>query len=114
MPHSTPEEDGFTKVEVDILDTKKPPAKLSGPRSAQELVMKKFKPIRWAIKNILPEGLYLLAAPPKIGKSWLALQIALAVGGGGKVLGQQAEQGGVLVLALEDSDRRLQSRLIKL
>jgi hypothetical protein len=113
MPQTDPAED----FEVDILDTtpsrpKSP--KPSRPRSAQELIMKKFKPIRWAVKNILPEGLYLLAAPPKIGKSWFALQIALAVGGGGKVLTQQAEQGGVLFLALEDSDRRLQSRLNKL
>lgn len=117
MPKPDPGEDFVDDVEIDILDTtpsrpKSP--KRSRPRSARELIMKKFKPIRWAIKNILPEGLYLLAAPPKIGKSWLALQIALAVGGGGKVLGQRAEQGGVLFLALEDSDRRLQSRLNKL
>jgi hypothetical protein len=118
MPKPDPAEEFPDDVEVDILDetprSKPKQVKPSGPRSGQELIMKKFKPIRWAIQNILPEGLFLLAAPPKVGKSWLALQIALAVGSGGKVLEQQAERGGCLVLALEDNDRRLKSRLEKL
>jgi AAA domain-containing protein/bifunctional DNA primase/polymerase-like protein/primase-like protein/IclR-like helix-turn-helix domain-containing protein len=115
MPGPDPAEEFVGEIEVDIFDeTPRTKPKPSGPRSGQELLMKKFKPIRWAVKNILPEGLFLLVAPPKVGKSWLALQIALAVGSGGKVLGEQAEQGGCLVLALEDNDRRLKSRLEKL
>jgi hypothetical protein len=95
-----------------------PPAalvKYSGkPRTAAALLGAKFQPIKWTVPRILPEGVYLLAAAPKVGKSWLALQIAIAVAGNGEVLGQRAECGSVLYLALEDSDRRLQSRLQKL
>lgn len=81
------------------------------PRSGLYLSETEFKPIMYTVKDILPEGVFLLAASPKIGKSWLTLQIALAVASSGQVLGQDATQGEALVLALEDSDRRLKSRL---
>jgi hypothetical protein len=67
---------------------------------------------RFAVPDILPDGLSLLAGKPKLGKSWLALNLALAVACGGVALGQvQVEAGDVLYLALEDTRRRLQSRL---
>jgi RecA-family ATPase len=56
-------------------------------------------------------GLTMLAGRPKQGKSWLALQIAVAVGTGGKLLGLDVPKGKALYLALEDSARRLKSRL---
>ncbi len=59
----------------------------------------------------MPEGLTLLAGKPKLGKSWLALSVALAVAAGGVALGTYpVAQGEVLYLALEDNERRLQSR----
>jgi hypothetical protein len=84
------------------------------PRSASYLITTEFKPVMFTIENLLPEGVFLLVASPKVGKSWLALQCALAVASGGDVLGEQAKQGDVLFLALEDNDRRLKSRLAKL
>ena len=69
----------------------------------------------WAIEGLLPEGLTIFAAPPKTGKSWLALKMALAISTGGKILGVfKANRGKVLYLALEDGCRRLQDRLNKL
>jgi len=65
----------------------------------------------WAVDDVIPVGLTDLAGRPKIGKSWLALQIAGAVSSGGSVLGRQVQQGRVLFIALEDSPRRLQDRL---
>ncbi len=56
----------------------------------------------------------MLVGKPKMGKSWMALDIALAVATGGSVLGEQTEQGDVLYLALEDNPRRLQDRMAKL
>jgi hypothetical protein len=73
-----------------------------------------FPPQRFVVPGILPTGLSILAGRPKLGKSWLALQIACAVGAGGSVLGQQAVKGRVLYLALEDTPRRLRDRLQKL
>jgi len=67
----------------------------------------------WAIPNLLPVGLAILAGRPKVGKSWLTLQIALAVASGGYALGQPVEQGPVLCLALEDPPRRLKERMLK-
>jgi hypothetical protein len=67
----------------------------------------------WAVPGILPIGLAILAGAPKVGKSWLALQIAQAVAAGGYVLDQKVEKGSILYLALEDSPRRLQDRMKK-
>lgn len=67
----------------------------------------------WAIPDLLPVGLAILAGKPKAGKSWLALQIAQAVGAGGVALGRRVERGPVLYLALEDPPRRLQERMVK-
>lgn len=82
--------------------------------TAAELLARTFIPIRWLVPGLLPEGLTLLAARPKIGKSWLALDLAIATATGGGVLGRRVERGAVLYLALEDSDRRMHARLLKL
>jgi RecA-family ATPase len=63
------------------------------------------------VPGLLPVGLVMLAGRPKQGKSWLALQMAVAVGTGGKLLGQDVPEGKTLYLALEDSARRIKSRL---
>ncbi|MGO8761919.1 MAG: AAA family ATPase [Desulfobaccales bacterium] len=91
--------------------------KVSGfkPLAAEDLMTKEFQPPRWVIPNLVPDGLTLLCGPPKIGKSWMALDWAIAVVTGGHALGRlSVEQGEVLYLALEDSDRRMQKRLGKL
>ena len=84
---------------------------LSGIFNAADLQGMQFPPINWVVPDILPEGLTILAGKPKVGKSWLALDMALAVAGGGAVLGRECEPGPVLYLALEDNQRRLQRRL---
>jgi hypothetical protein len=80
-------------------------------KSAFVLQTQTFEPLRWIVPDLLPEGLTLLAGKPKVGKSFLALDVATAVASGGMCLGKQCEQGDVLALCLEDSDRRLQRRL---
>ena len=67
----------------------------------------------WAVPKYLPVGLAILAGAPKMGKSWLALQIAQAIAAGGVALGERVKQGAILYLALEDSPRRLQDRMRK-
>lgn len=82
--------------------------------SADELLAATFPAPRWAVPGLLPEGLSLLVGPPKVGKSWLALDVAVAVASGAEALGRvPCEQGDVLYLALEDTPQRLQSRLRK-
>ena len=77
-----------------------------------ELLTLEIQPPRVIVPGLLHEGLNLLGGRPKLGKSWLALQIALAVSTGGKVFGQDVERGPVLYLALEDNEARLKTRMI--
>jgi AAA domain len=83
---------------------------------ADELLLKEFEPIRWAIQDMIPEGVSLLVGPPKVGKSWLTLQFAIAITSGSQVWNGRSREsaGDVLMLGLEDNDRRLQSRIKKL
>lgn len=71
-----------------------------------------FPPLAYAIPGVLPEGSSLLVGPPKIGKSWFVLSLALAVAAGGRALGaiEVGNARPVLYLALEDGDRRMQDR----
>jgi len=80
--------------------------------SAADLVAREFKEPKWAVPQIVPGGLAILAGKPKTGKSWLALDIAVAVAGGYSALGNiECLQGDVLLLALEDNNQRLKQRL---
>ena len=52
---------------------------------------------------------------PKLGKSWLMLDVSVAIATGRTTLGTlQPETGDVLYLALDDGERRLQLRLAAL
>ena len=80
--------------------------------NAQALRNKEFEPLKWAIEGFLPSGLAILAGGPKVGKSILSLHLSLAVSIGGCALGKiPVEQGDVLYLALEDTQRRLKERI---
>ena len=83
--------------------------------SAAALQNEEFDEISYVINDLIPEGLSILAGRPKVGKSWMALDIVLAVATGGYVLGdRQAIGGDVLYAALEDTGRRLQKRIKKI
>ena len=80
--------------------------------TAADLVAREFREPKWAVPQIVAEGLALLAGKPKTGKSWAALDFAVAVAGGYSALGNiECQQGDVLLLALADNDRRLNQRL---
>jgi hypothetical protein len=84
--------------------------------SAKGTRMMEFNPITFLVPNLIPnEGICLVCAKPKVGKSWLVLDIAVAATMGRYILGDlRPVQGDVLYLALEDSLRRLQSRMTRL
>jgi hypothetical protein len=85
------------------------------PKSAASLLARSFAPIRYIVPGTIAEGCTLLAGRPKLGKSWLCLEMAIAVATGGYCLGDtRCDAGDVLYLALEDNERRLQSRIKKL
>jgi RecA-family ATPase len=70
--------------------------RLSPPRTftGNELRSKEFPPITWAIPDILPAGVTLFGGREKMGKSWLAFSLCVAVATGGYALGKMpVEQG---------------------
>jgi AAA domain len=83
--------------------------------TAWELSQMEFPPIKYVVPDIIVEGVSIFAGKPKIGKSWMMLQIANAVATGDVTLGGiHCSKGDVLYCALEDGPRRLQSRMEKL
>jgi RecA-family ATPase len=75
---------------------------LQEPISALEILKTEMKEPNCIISNLLPAGLTFLAGRPKIGKSWMALQIAVAAGSGGTILGESTNKSSVLYIAYED------------
>lgn len=84
-----------------------------GPRilDAAALMMTKLAPVRYVIPGWLPEGLTLLVANPKVGKSTLILQAAVALAGGGEFWGEVVPAGKALLIDLETNERRLRRKL---
>jgi predicted ATP-dependent serine protease len=82
--------------------------------TADELMAMSFPEPTWAVPGLIAEGVNLLAGPPKVGKSWLSLNLGVSIAAGDAALGSiEVEAGPVLYLALEDTPRRLQSRMRK-
>jgi RecA-family ATPase len=82
--------------------------------SSEELLRKEFPPVVWIVPELIPAGLTILAGAPKMGKSWLLLGVAWALSVGGAVLGHiKVQPCEVLFLALEDTPRRLKTRLVQ-
>jgi hypothetical protein len=88
-------------------------------KSAAELLSIDFPDMKWIIPGLIGEGLTMINGSPKIGKSWLALSLAIAAANsgaflGGGSLGYTAIKTETLYMALEDTERRIHSRLKKL
>lgn len=66
------------------------------------------------IYKMMYPGLYILAGAPKIGKSWLSLDLCLSVANGEQFLKHDTSIGQVLYLSLEDNLLRLQNRIYEL
>src|SRR5262245_24160085 len=82
---------------------------------ASDLQAKAFEPLRYVLPGLILEGASLLVGRPKLGKSWLALDLSIAIADGRSALGTSPPNAGdVLYLALEDGERRLQRRMATL
>ena len=72
--------------------------------SSYALHKKNLPEIKWIIQDLIPEGLTVLAARPKTGKSFLALYIAACVATGRNAWDRyKTSNSQVLYLAYEDS-----------
>ena len=82
--------------------------------TAEDLQNRTYEPTPFLVDELIPEGLHILAGAPKIGKSWLALWLCLCVAQGQPLWNFAVTQREALYLSLEDSYRRIQSRLFDL
>ncbi|KAB1947518.1 AAA family ATPase [Brevibacterium linens ATCC 9172] len=87
-------------------------ALLAQVKNGPWLDAQEFPPLQWAVDGLIPEGFGLITGPPKLGKSWFVLGVLLAIAAGGRAVGRiHVDPKPVLYLALEDGDRRMQSRV---
>lgn len=82
--------------------------------SSEYIMNTPMKPIEYCVDGLISQGLFILAGAPKVGKSWLALDMCLSIAKGEKVLGKATSCGHAVYLSLEDSLIRLQNRLYEL
>ena len=81
--------------------------------SARVILQTNYPPPLTVVENLLPVGLGILSGRPKIGKSWLALQLMRSMATGDSFLGQNVTPSPSLYIALEDSARRLKNRMLE-
>lgn len=73
-----------------------------------------MKKQRFIVDDMIYPGLHILSGDPKIGKSWLMMDMCLSIAKGEKFLGRRTEKGHVVYMALEDTFVSLQSRMYEL
>ena len=97
----------------ELMKQARPGYSFPGVITARDLVKEVFPEPEWIIPGLLPKGgVGILAGAPKFGKSWMCLGMGLEIAAGGYAFGKiPVQQGSILYLALEDTERRLQSRL---
>lgn len=65
----------------------------------------------FCIRNFLPQGLSILGGAPKMGKSWLVLDLCIRVAKGEPMWNMETTEGTTLYLCLEDTYFRIRHRL---
>ncbi len=80
---------------------------------ASDVLQREFAPLVYVIPRYLPVGFTFLAGKPKVGKSWLAMQIVRATLCREREFGETVRAGRTLYMALEDNPRRFNDRMRK-
>jgi len=83
--------------------------------NTNELMSRTFAPIKWVVPGYISEGFVVLAGRQKLGKTWLAIDMALAVATATTAIGSiMCQRGDVLYIDMENGPRRIQSRIATL
>lgn len=84
-------------------------------QSFDELLDMEIQELSWLIPELLPQGeMVILAAPPKAGKTLMAIDAAFAIATGeDEFLGLQTQQGKVLLISNDENARSTKSKLLK-
>ena len=79
--------------------------------SMKSLLARDFAPLVFLVDKLFALGhLSFLGGRPKSGKSWLGLQLAMCIDTRQPFLGRETLKAKVLLIALEDGDRRIYER----
>lgn len=91
-------------------------SRMAVPGSLDEISRAVFSPRVWLYEELLTAGAVMLVGRPKVGKSWLMLQLLIAAAGGDDFLDWRCRSGPVecLYVAAEDDQRRLHERVAHL
>jgi hypothetical protein len=121
QPRDIPEPDGLPDADPEFVPSwvaRLKPANDNQPKheddsiDAETLLGMEFAELSYVVPGYVVEGLTVLGGKPKLGKSWLSLDLGIAVATGGKAMNAvECEQGDVIYLALEDNRRRMQDRI---
>jgi hypothetical protein len=83
------------------------------PLTMAEVLALESSALRWLVPGLLPAAeTVLLNALPKVGKTLLSVDLAFAVATGGRFLGEQCQQGSVLMISADESLRSTRSKLL--
>ena len=97
---------------VDIASVRKANVVTSeGGFSGAEILAMDLPPISHIVSDMLTSGVYMLSGSPKVGKSFLALDMAVSISTGCEFLGHRVTQGTVLFFGLEDTIQTISQRL---
>lgn len=78
----------------------------------KELMSRNYPESEWVVERLIPEGLTILSAQPASFKTWLLLDIAIAVASGNQLFETfDTTQNAVLMVDEENGERLLQQRL---
>ncbi len=90
-----------------------PESKRLGVIDGIEITDVRYKRSAFLVDGFLKPGLSVLAGAPKIGKSWMVLQLCLSVAKGEPFMGMNTRKSTVLYIDLEDSEQRMQDRILR-
>lgn len=82
--------------------------------TAADLVKMDIPPLQYRIDGLLPTGLAVIGAAPKMYKSYMALDVCISICNGTDFLGHKTHKAACLYLDLESSKRRPRDRICQL
>ena len=80
----------------------------------ETLMDKRLPPTKFCVETLLPQGISILGGAPKIGKSWMVLDLCVRIAKGDAIWNLPTQKGTTLYLCLEDPLNRIQQRLCML
>jgi len=102
----------YRRYEPKQSESKSTPSRAFCLIQAKDLLSLEEPDTEWLWQGILPTGgLSLLVAKPKVGKTTLAFNLALAVASGRDFLGRKTKQSPVVYLALEEKRSEIRKKL---